>query len=61
MVAEAKDYTYLSLDAVLDKTKQQRFLMLDEVQDPHNLGAVLRSVEATGYDGVIMSNKHQVP
>ena len=35
--------------------------MLDEVQDPHNLGAILRSVEATNYDGVIISKKHQVP
>ena len=60
VVAEVKDYSYLELDTVLDKAKKQRFLMLDEVQDPHNLGAILRSVEATGYDGVILSKKHQV-
>lgn len=61
VVADVKDYQYLELDVVLDKTRQQRFLMLDEVQDPHNLGAILRSVEATNYDGVIISKKHQVP
>ena len=61
VVAEVKDYSYIELDTVLDVTKKQRFLMLDEVQDPHNLGAILRSVEATNYDGVIMSKKHQVP
>lgn len=61
VVADVKDYSYLELDTVLDTSKIQKFLMLDEVQDPHNLGAILRSVEATGYDGVIMSKKHQVP
>lgn len=61
VVADVKDYQYLELDVVLDKTRRQRFLMLDEVQDPHNLGAILRSVEATNYDGVIISKKHQVP
>lgn len=61
VVADVKDYSYIELDTVLDVGKKQRFLMLDEVQDPHNLGAILRSVEATNYDGVIMSKKHQVP
>ena len=61
VVAEVKDYSYYELDNVLDQHKKQRFLMLDEVQDPHNLGAILRSVEATNFDGVIISKKHQVP
>lgn len=33
-------------------------LVLDEVQDPHNLGACLRTAEAAGVDLVIMSRDH---
>jgi 23S rRNA (guanosine2251-2'-O)-methyltransferase len=32
-------------------------VMLDQVQDPHNLGAILRTSEATGVDGVIIPKK----
>ncbi|MGR9087672.1 MAG: 23S rRNA (guanosine(2251)-2'-O)-methyltransferase RlmB [Gammaproteobacteria bacterium] len=31
------------------------FLVLDNVQDPHNLGACLRTADATGVDGVILT------
>jgi 23S rRNA (guanosine2251-2'-O)-methyltransferase len=36
------------------------FLALDQVQDPRNLGAVLRSAEATGVHGVILPKHHAV-
>lgn len=60
VVADVKAYTYYNLADILKTNVKQRFLMLDEIQDPHNLGAILRSVEATGVDGVIVSKKHQV-
>ena len=60
VVADAKAYEYVSLESVLDESKKQKFLMLDEIQDPHNLGAILRSVEATQFDGVIVSKSNQV-
>jgi 23S rRNA (guanosine2251-2'-O)-methyltransferase len=34
------------------------FLALDQVQDPRNLGAILRSAEATGVHGVILPKHH---
>lgn len=61
IVADAKAYDYVELETVLTKGERQVFLMLDEIHDPHNLGAILRSVEATNISGVILSKKHQVP
>lgn len=37
-----------------------RVLILDGVQDPHNLGAILRSVDAFGYDLVILPKNRSV-
>lgn len=36
------------------------FLFLDEVQDPHNLGAILRTADATGVDAVIIPKHNSV-
>ncbi len=37
-----------------DKISPKRVLMLDGIQDPHNLGACLRSADAAGFDVVIV-------
>ncbi len=36
-------------------------LILDQIQDPHNLGAILRTADAAGVDAVITSDKNTVP
>ncbi len=44
----------VSLDQVLEK-ESVLLLILDEVQDPHNIGACLRTADAAGVDAVIVS------
>ena len=36
-------------------------VLLDEIQDPHNLGAIIRSAAAFGVSGVLIPERNQVP
>jgi len=60
LVANVKDYETYTLEEVVDQNVKQRFLILDGLEDPHNLGAILRTAEATKLSGIIMSKKGQV-
>jgi 23S rRNA (guanosine2251-2'-O)-methyltransferase len=44
-----------------DPTKSPFLLMLESIQDPRNLGAILRSAYCTGVTGVIISSKNSAP
>lgn len=51
---KAKNYSEHDLEIILKNTKKSPFLLiLDGIQDPHNLGACLRSADAAGVDAVI--------
>lgn len=62
-MAEIEEYRYYSIDEILNdipKEKQPLFLMLDGLEDPHNLGAILRTCDAVGVDGVIIGKNRSV-
>ena len=61
VVALKQDFKFSSLDEILSESKKTflpLILILDEIQDPHNVGAILRSAECVGVNGVILT-KHQ--
>ena len=63
IVAEVKDYSYSSLDEILAGAKCKEYpliVMLDSLEDPHNLGAILRTCDAAGVDGVIIGKNRSV-
>jgi 23S rRNA (guanosine2251-2'-O)-methyltransferase len=60
VVALKQDFKFSSLDEILSSAKKASLpliLILDEIQDPHNVGAILRSAECSGVNGVILT-KH---
>lgn len=61
VVAEVEAYETYDLFDIVDKNKIQHFMILDGIEDPHNLGAVMRTAEACQLDGIIMSKKGAVP
>jgi len=55
---EASQYSYADLDAIFALAKKKGeplfILMLDQVQDPQNLGTLIRSAEVFGVHGVVI-------
>jgi len=55
--AEVSPYPYSALEELLQKLESKdegTLLALDQIQDPQNLGAILRSAECSGVDAVVL-------
>ncbi|GAB4563402.1 MAG: 23S rRNA (guanosine(2251)-2'-O)-methyltransferase RlmB [Anaerolineae bacterium] len=61
VAAEASGYPYVTLAEILDAAKRSHrdplVLILDHLQDPQNLGTLLRTAEAVGVAGVIIPDR----
>lgn len=60
MAAKVKDVPVYTLEQLLKKKKNEKgfYVALDGIQDPHNLGAILRTADCAGADGVIITKHH---
>ncbi len=61
VIAFVNDYRFYSLKEIIDISKKSLFsliLILDSIQDPHNLGAILRTAESAGVDGVVITTRN---
>ncbi len=59
IIAVVSEKPVLSLPEVLERTHDPALLIvLDGVEDPRNLGAILRTAEAAGADGIILPERH---
>ena len=60
VIAFVAPYNYFELDEVLNKldiNKSTTLLILDHIEDPHNLGAIIRTAEASGVKGIIIPKR----
>ena len=59
IILNIPDYKYKQLSEILNNNAQF-LVILDHLEDPHNLGAIIRTCEAAGVDGIILPKDRQV-
>ena len=57
IILEIEDYDYSTLDEI---EKEEVIIMLDHLEDPHNFGAIIRTVEAAGFKSIIIPKDRSV-
>lgn len=64
-VAYVTDFEYCQVEDILkiakDKGEDPFIIVLDGLEDPHNFGAIMRSVDVSGAHGIIISKHRAVP
>jgi len=64
IVAIISEYAYSTISDILNRSIEQQeaplITVLDEIQDPHNFGAIIRSAEAFGFHGIIIPKHRSV-
>jgi len=61
IVLKTEEFKTYDLDCLLDTDREYPLIvMLDHLEDPHNFGAIIRSCEALGVDGIIIPNDRSV-
>ena len=60
MMVLVKEYQYYDLDNIISSDNDSLVVMLDGLEDPHNLGAIIRTCEISGVSGVIIPKNRSV-
>jgi len=64
IVASVAAYNYAELDDLFQLAKERQedpfFIILDELEDPHNLGSIMRTADAIGAHGIIIPKRRSV-
>lgn len=61
VIAYVSEYTYCQVEDIIEKALNSNedpfIIILDGIEDPHNLGAILRTAEGAGVHGVIIPKR----
>ena len=60
IILDIPDYKYYDLHDILQNNEINFVVLLDHLEDPHNLGAIIRTCEAAGVDAIILPKDRQV-
>jgi len=64
VIAHAAAFTYAEVSEILDRARQKGedpfIILLDGIEDPHNLGAIIRTANQAGAHGVILPKRRSV-
>lgn len=58
IIMDVRDFEYTKFDDLVENSN--KLVILDHLEDPHNLGAIIRTVEASGIDGIILPKNRSV-
>ncbi|WP_350343791.1 23S rRNA (guanosine(2251)-2'-O)-methyltransferase RlmB [Proteinivorax tanatarense] len=63
IVASVSPKNYVEIEEIIHKgTEGEKFIIaLDSLEDPHNLGAILRVADGAGVDGIVIPKNRAVP
>ena len=59
IILDIPDYKYMELNELLNNN-EEFVVLLDHLEDPHNLGAIIRTCEAAGVKSIILPRDRQV-
>ena len=60
IILDNPDYQYADFNEVLNDSSEDFIVLLDHLEDPHNLGAIIRTCEAAGVKTIIIPKDRQV-
>lgn len=60
IILEVRDFNYTNLDTIINNKDKCLVVILDHLEDPHNLGAIVRTCEASGVDGIVLPMNRSV-
>ena len=64
VAAKKSSFKFYPLEEIILSSKKSDYplmVILDSVQDPHNVGAILRTAECAGADGIIITKHNSAP
>ncbi len=60
IILDVGEFEYQSLDDIDTNNEECFLILLDHLEDPHNLGAIIRTAEAAGVDGIVIPKDRSV-